>query len=53
VLSRASYAVNTGSGYKARGGAAEPEAWFARVSDDGTRALLASYQGVLYFFVRR
>ncbi len=53
LLSRASYAVNTGSGYKARGGAAEPEAWFARVSDDGSRALLASYQGVLYFFVRR
>jgi WD40 repeat protein len=53
VLSRASHAVNTGSGHKARGGAAEPEAWFARVSDDGTRALLASYQGVLYFFVRR
>jgi uncharacterized protein YjdB len=53
VLSRASYAVNTGSGWKARGGAAEPEAWFARVSDDGSRALLASYEGILYFFVRR
>jgi hypothetical protein len=53
LLSRASYAVNTGGGFKARGGAAEPEAWFARVSDDGSRALLASYQGVLYFFVRR
>jgi len=53
VLSRASYAVNTGSGWKARGGAAEPEAWFARVSDDGSRALLASYEGILYFFTRR
>jgi uncharacterized protein YjdB len=53
VLSRASFAVNTGSGWKARGGAAEAESWFARVSDDGNRALLASFHGVLYFFVRR
>jgi len=53
VLSRASYAVNTGSGWKARGGVADPEAWFARVSDDGSRALLASYEGILYFFTRR
>ena len=53
VLSRASFAVNTGSGWKARGGAAEAESWFARVSDDGNRALLASFHGVLYFFIRR
>jgi hypothetical protein len=53
VLSRASYAVNTGSGWRVRGGTVEPEAWFARVSDDGSRALLASYGGVLYYFVRR
>jgi WD40 repeat protein len=53
VLSRASYAVNTASGWRVRGGGVEPEAWFARVSDDGSRALLASYGGVLYFFTRQ
>ena len=53
VLSRASYAIRVGTAYKARDGSAEPEAWFARVNDAGDRALLASFHGVLYFFIKR
>ena len=49
-LGRASYATQVGGAWKARAGAADPEVWFVRVSDDGTRAVMASYAGVLYYF---
>ena len=29
-----------------------PEVWFTRVSEDGTRAVFASWNGVAYFYRR-
>lgn len=49
-LGRASFATQVASAWKARAGAADPEVWFVRVSEDGTRAVMASYAGVLYYF---
>jgi len=49
-LGRASFATQVAGAWKARAGAADPEVWFVRVSDDGTRAVMASYGGILYFF---
>ena len=49
-LGRASYATQVAGAWKARAGAADPETWFVRVSDDGTKAVMASYSGILYFF---
>ncbi|MFM8566307.1 MAG: WD40 repeat domain-containing protein [Gemmatimonadota bacterium] len=49
-LGRASFASQVAAAWKARAGAADPEVWFVRVSDDGTRAVMASFGGILYFF---
>ncbi|MBU6367663.1 MAG: Ig-like domain-containing protein, partial [Gemmatimonadetes bacterium] len=53
LLQRASHAVQRGTGWIARNGPESPEAWFARVSSDGSLAVHASFQGVLYFYRRR
>ncbi|MBI4408453.1 MAG: Ig-like domain-containing protein [Gemmatimonadetes bacterium] len=49
VLSWRTYAVLSGGIWLAANGA-DPEVWFNRTSDDGTKAVFASWSGIAYFF---